>query len=55
MMYLFIIFMLCCGYYSFTYGVNLWRKDKNRLGGMAMIILSIIGTLIPAFVMFIKY
>lgn len=49
-----MVFMFCCGYYSFTYGVNLWRKERNRLGGMAMILLAIFGTLVPAFVMFTK-
>jgi len=54
MMYLFMTFMLCCGYYSFTYGVCLWRKERNRLGGSAIILLSVFSTLIPIFVMFLK-
>lgn len=53
-MYLFMFFMLCCGYYSLSYGVSLWTKDRNRLGGIAMIFLAVFGTVIPVFVMFIK-
>jgi hypothetical protein len=46
--------MLSCGYYSLTYGVNLYIKEKNKLAGIAMISLSVLGTLIPAVVMVVK-
>jgi hypothetical protein len=54
MKYIFLAFMLGCGYYTLTYGIYLFRKERNKLGGSAMVMLAIVGTLIPAFVMLIK-
>lgn len=54
MIYIFTIFMIFVGYYSFTYGISLWRDDKNRLASFGVIAISIIGTVLPLVVMFMK-
>lgn len=54
MIYIFIFFILCCEYYSSTYGVYLWTKEHNKLGGAAMILLAVLGAVIPVVVMYIK-
>jgi hypothetical protein len=54
MMYVFVLFMFACGYYTFTYGVSLWRDDKNKLGAVGVVIAAVVGTIAPVVVMFIK-
>ena len=54
MIYIFMLFMLGCGYYTFTYGISLWRDDKNKLGSIAVAAFAVVGTIIPGIVLFIK-
>ena len=54
MVIIFILFMLCCGYYTFTYGISLWKDDKNKQGSIAAAAFAVIGTVIPGIVLFIK-
>ncbi len=54
MIYIFMLFMLGSGYYTFTYGISLWRDDKNKLGGFAVAVFAVIGTIIPGIVLFMK-
>lgn len=54
MIYIFMLFMACCGFYTFTYGVSLWRDDKNKLGGFAVALFALIGTIVPGIVLFIR-
>lgn len=54
MIYAFLLFMAACGYHSLTYGIHLWKKERNRLGGLSMILLSVLGTVIPAYIMLLK-
>lgn len=54
MIYVFVLFMLVCGYYTFTYGVSLWRDDSNKLGAVGVTVAAIVGTIAPIIVMFIK-
>ena len=49
-----VLFMLTCGYYTFTYGRSLWKDENNVIGGMGAIIIAEIGTLVPIVYMFIK-
>jgi hypothetical protein len=53
MIYIFILFMLGCGYYTFTFGVSQYKK-KNRLGGISTMCIAVLGTLVPAFVLYVK-
>jgi hypothetical protein len=53
MIYLFILFMACCGYYTFTYGMSLWRDDGNKLGAVSAMFVAVAGTVVPAAVMII--
>ena len=46
MNYIVGFFMLCCGYYTLTYGICVW-KEKNRLGGVGAVLLAVLGTGIP--------
>ncbi len=54
MIYIFTFFMLCAGYYTLTYGVSLWKDDKNKLGGAGTVIIAIVGTIAPIVVMYMK-
>jgi len=55
MKYLVMLFMIACNYYTFTYGLYLWKKEKNKTGSVAVIILSLIGAIIPSITLLIKY
>ncbi len=54
MRFIFSLFMLGCGYYTLTYGLYIWKKDKNRLGGAGTIAFAVIGTLAPIFVLYYR-
>jgi hypothetical protein len=47
MKYIFAIVILLSGYYSFSYGIFQWKKEKNKLGAFGTILFSIVGTVIP--------
>lgn len=53
MNYIFMLFMLGCGYYTFTFGVSQWKK-KNRLGAISTMAAAVTGSIVPAIVLFIK-
>lgn len=53
MVYIFVLFMLGSGYYTFTFGVNQWKK-KNRLGGISTMAVAILGTFVPIAVLFLR-
>ncbi|MCX7711175.1 MAG: hypothetical protein N2484_15160 [Clostridia bacterium] len=48
------LLVLCSGYYTFTYGVNLWREDKNRLGGIGTVFIAVLGTIVPIVVYYLS-
>lgn len=50
---IFMLFMLGCGYYTFTFGMNQWNK-KNKLGGISTMAVAVIGTIVPAVVLLVK-
>lgn len=54
MLYIFTLFMLGCGYYTLTYGISLWRDDKNKLGGFGAAAVAILGTVVPIVVLYMK-
>lgn len=54
MKYLIILFMLCSGYYCLTYGISLWKAEKNKLGGFGAILAAAIGTIVPIIYMLFK-
>lgn len=54
MILFFMLIIFCFDYYSFTYGVYLWNKEHNKLGGFAMALLSVIGAVFPVIVLFMK-
>lgn len=54
MVYIVTIVMLMIGYYTLTFGISLWRDDKNKLGSIGAIIIAVAGTLIPVVELFIK-
>lgn len=53
MTYIFMLFMLGCGYYTFTFGISQWNK-KNKLGGISTMVVAVAGTVVPAVVLLIK-
>lgn len=46
--------MLGFGYYTFTYGLSLWKDDNNKLGAISTMFVAIIGTAVPLFVLITK-
>jgi hypothetical protein len=54
MIYMFVFLMLACGYYTFTYGISLWRDDGNKLGSIGVMLAAVGGTIVPIVVMFVK-
>lgn len=54
MIYIFTLFMLLTGYYALTYGISLWKEDKNKLSGFGAVAIAVIGTIIPIIVLFLK-
>ncbi|HEX2927035.1 MAG TPA: DUF3953 domain-containing protein [Ruminiclostridium sp.] len=53
MIYILMLVMLMCGYYTFTFGVSQWKR-KNRLGGFSTIVIAVLGTVIPMVVLYMK-
>lgn len=49
-----LIVVLAIGYYTFTYGMSLWKDDKNKLGAFGTILIAILGIAAPLVFMFIK-
>ena len=47
MIYLVILFILIANYYTLTYGINVWKNEKNTMGGFAIIFLVILSTVAP--------
>lgn len=54
MTYIYSLVILCVGYYTFTYAISLWRDENNILGSFGAGLISIIGTIVPIVVLFIK-
>ncbi|HEX9060287.1 MAG TPA: hypothetical protein VF941_08915 [Clostridia bacterium] len=54
MVYIFMLIMLGCGYYTLTYGISLWRDDNNKLGGFAAGAFAVIGTIVPGIILYMK-
>lgn len=54
MRYFTMLFMICAGYYCLTYGISLWKADKNKLGGFGTILAAMVGTIIPMLYMLFK-
>lgn len=54
MIYLFSVFILACGYYTLTYGINLWKMGDEKLAGFGAIAIALAGTVAPIIVMFLK-
>jgi hypothetical protein len=55
MIYLLILILIAIGYYTFTYGVFIIRREKNTLAAAGTILLAVVGTLAPIIALFIKY
>lgn len=53
-MYVFILFMAGCNTYAFTYGIHLWKKENNKVGGAASMIFAVLATVLPALVLVMK-
>jgi hypothetical protein len=51
MRFLLFLFMIGSCFYTCTYGMNLIKKH-NKLGGIAVLVLAVLGTFIPGFVLF---
>lgn len=54
MVYVLAIFILCSGYYTLTFGLYMWKRERNKLGGFGAILLAAAGTIWPIIIMFIR-
>lgn len=54
MLFIVLIFVLVCGWYTLTYGMTILIKEKNKLGGIAVIAVAILSTIMPIAVMLMK-
>ncbi len=54
MKYLVIPFILAASYYTVTYGVAVWSREKNRTGGAAVILLALAGAVFPIALLFVE-
>lgn len=41
-----LIIIAAC-YYSFSYGIYLWKIEKEKLAGFGVLLLTFFGTVIP--------
>lgn len=55
MIYLLNLFFIAIGYYTYTYGLFILKKEKNLLAATGTVFLAVVGTLAPIIVLFIKY
>lgn len=55
MRYILMLFMLGSSYYTLTYGLHIWKKEKNKLGGAAVMCLAVLSTLVPSIVLIKKF
>lgn len=54
MVFIVSMVILISGYYTFTYGITIYLKDKNKLGGFATMALALISTILPIIMIFMK-
>lgn len=55
MIYIIILFLLLVGYYTITYGINIWISEKNKLGGTAVMTLSVLAVVITISFLLIRF
>jgi hypothetical protein len=41
------LFILCIGYYCFSYGIHLWKIEHNKLAGFGVFLIALLGTILP--------
>lgn len=54
MEYIVIILIIISEYYTVTYGITLYKKHKNKLGGLAALFLALSSAIISIVLVFIK-
>jgi hypothetical protein len=54
MIYLVITLILISGYYTLTYGISVWKNENNALGGMAVITLATLATVISVIFLIVR-
>lgn len=54
MTYLLIIPIVISCFYTFTYGLNILKNDKEKLPAFGVFLLSILGIVVPTVYIFIK-
>jgi len=54
MVYLLTIPIIISCFYTFTYGLNILKSEKNKLSAFGIFLLSILGAIIPILYMFAK-
>lgn len=54
MLYIVIFFMALSCYYSVTYGLLVLHKEKNKVGGIAIVLFALAGIVLPAALLIIR-
>jgi hypothetical protein len=52
--YFAMVIVLFGGYYTFTYGLHLWRHEHETLAGFGVIFIALISTIFPILVLFMR-
>ncbi len=55
MIYLLILFLLAVSYHTFSYGIFLIKKEKNKLAAFGTILLSLLNLVIPTYVLLLRF
>lgn len=48
-----LIIIASC-YYSFSYGVYLWKTEKNKIAGFGVLFITLLGVIVPMVNMYIN-
>lgn len=54
MTYIIIFLMAMSGYYTLTYGLTVFHIEKNKVGGIAVVIFALAGIILPAALLIIR-
>jgi hypothetical protein len=52
--YFSMLVVLLAGYYTFTYGLHLWRYEHEKLAGFGVIFIALVSTLFPIVLLFVR-
>ncbi|KZL89662.1 hypothetical protein [Clostridium magnum] len=48
------LIIITANYYSFTYGIYLWKRENNRLAAFGVLLITFMGIIVPIVDLYIK-